>query len=361
MKSNLIIIGIFCFLIGCKDDADLAEIVVFDDTPYTLDVGHFPSPVLPSDNVLTVEKVKLGQMLFFDKKLSKDNIQSCAGCHNQTDGFSDTLQFSLGVRNLPGKRHAMAIINMAWNTNGFFWDGRAPQLRDQSLLPILDELEMDETHENVISKLSAEQVYLDQFVRAFGDNAITTERMSLAMEQFMLTVVSNQSKYDKFLNGDVELTEAEERGRQLYFGEFNPFFPEDSGADCEHCHGGLNFENDLFMNNGLDDDLSFVDMGREEVTLLASDRAKFKVPTLRNIAVTAPYMHDGRMSTLEEVVTHYNEHITYSSTLDPALLQVAEAGGLGLTDQDKQDLIAFLHTLTDETFLTNPAYADPFE
>jgi len=303
--------------------------------------------------------VQLGKMLFYDKKLSEGETQACADCHRQLDGFSDTLTFSLGVEELPGKRQAMPIFNMAWHTNQFFWDGRANLLRDQALLPIQDELEMNETLDDVIAKLSAEQTYQDQFTRAFGTAEITSEKMALAMEQFMLSIVSNDSKYDKYIAGNAQLTESEERGRALYFQEYNPFFPDDSGADCAHCHGGDNFENDLYMNNGLDTDAEFTDIGREEVTMDAADRAKFKVPTLRNIAVTPPYMHDGRFQTLEEVINHYNEGIQESSTADQTVLNTKDTG-LFLTEQDKQDLVNFLHTLTDETFLNNEEYKTPF-
>jgi len=220
-------------------------------------------------------------------------------------------------------------------------------------------LEMDETLEDVIAKLNAEQMYRDQFTRAFGTAEITSEKISLAMEQFMLSIISNDAKYDKFLAGKVQLAESEERGRALFFQEYNPFFPDDSGADCAHCHGGDNFENDLYMNNGLDSDAEFLDMGREVVTMNSADRAKFKVPTLRNIAVTPPFMHDGRFQTLEEVVNHYNEGIKESSTADQTVLNTKDTG-LFLTAQDKMDLVNFLKTLTDETFLNNEEYQSPF-
>lgn len=155
--------------------------IVKDNTPFQLDIGMFPEPDLPEDNPLTVQGVKLGRMLFHEPMLSRDNSQSCASCHNQQDGFSDTLRLSIGVRELPGKRQAMAIFNMAWHTNDFFWDGRADLLRDQALLPIEDELEMDETLENVIEKLSNTKEYRDQFARAFGSSDITAEKMALAM------------------------------------------------------------------------------------------------------------------------------------------------------------------------------------
>ena len=166
----------------------------------------------------------------------------------------------------------------------------------------------------------------------------------------MLSIISNDSKYDKSLAGSVQLTESEERGRVLFFQEYNPFFPDDSGADCAHCHGGDNFENDLYMNNGLDTDAEFLDMGRENVTMDATDRAKFKVPTLRNIAITPPYMHDGRFGTLQEVINHYSEGLQFSSTIDP-LMKKVDQGGVQLTSQEKLDLNAFLLTLTDPEFI----------
>lgn len=349
---------LFLLILSCRDEP--RQLIELDDTPYEFVYGDLPAPDLPADNLLTQQGVQLGRMLFYEKMLSLDESQACASCHNQTDGFSDTLQFSVGVEMLVGKRQAMPVINMAWHSNEFFWDGRANLLREQSLKPIQDPLEMNETLENVIEKLSDSKMYKDQFSRAFGSEEITSEKMSLALEQFMLSIVSYDSKYDKFLSGDVELTESEERGRLLFETEFNPFFPEMSGADCAHCHGGANFENDQYMNNGLDNDASFTDMGREAVTNNLADRAKFKVPSLRNVEVTQPYMHDGRFKTLEEVVEHYDLHIKQSSTLDPALIQVADNGGLNLTDQDKVDLVDFLKTLTDETFLNNPKYTDPF-
>lgn len=277
----------------------------------------------------------------------------------KADGFSDTTRFSIGVEDLPGKRQAMPIFNMAWHSNEFFWDGRAHLLRDQSLLPIQDPLEMNETLDNVVAKLSDTKTYRDQFTRAFGSDDITPEKMSLAMEQFMMSIVSYDSKYDRYLAGAVELTESEERGRILFETEYNPFFPDLSGADCVHCHGGANFENDQYMNNGLDTDANIEDMGRENATEDPADRAKFKVSSLRNIAVTPPYMHDGRFQTLEEVIDHYNEGIQESATTDPAILNTKDTG-LFLSDQDKQDLINFLKTLTDDTFLNKEEYKTPF-
>lgn len=362
MKSNQLLIGIVCLLgivlSGCNDQFDPYG-SLYDDTPYVLEYGELPPPVINADNPLTKEGVKLGRMLFYEPMLSRDGSQSCATCHMQEFAFSDTATFSIGVEGLPGKRQAMAVFNMAWNTNEFFWDGRAHLLRDQSLLPIQDPLEMNESLDNVIAKLSADIGYPEQFIKAFGDKEITAERMSLAMEQFMNSIVSTNAKYDQYLRGEVTLTESEERGRELFFMEYNPFFPDESGADCAHCHSGKNFENDLYMNNGLDVVADFEDMGREKVTGDPMDRAKFKVPTLRNIAVTPPYMHDGRFNTLEEVIEHYDNGIHPSPSLD-ITLENTRATGLMLTEQDKADLLAFLHTLTDETLLTDPRFSSPF-
>lgn len=360
----LLLLAMPMVLTVCKKDApeypdDPGEVAEYDDTPYELDYGTFTPPDF-ADNPLTVEGVELGRMLFYEKLLSQDNSISCASCHKQENGFSDPDKFSKGVGGSLGKRQAMSVFNMAWHTNEFFWDGRAHLLRDQSLKPIEDELEMKETLENVIEKLSAEKTYKDQFIRAFGDEAITSERMSLAMEQFMNSIISNQSRYDHYLAGQVTLTESEERGRVLFFAEYNPGFPDESGADCAHCHGGNNFDNNQYMNNGLDEEQDQDDIGREEVTENANDKAKFKVPSLRNIEVTAPYMHDGRFTTLEEVVNHYDHGIKISPTVDPAL-EYSASTGLMLTDQDMKDLIAFLKTLTDDAMLTNERYADPFE
>ncbi len=340
---------------SCTKDPPPSEPV---DEPYIIDKGAFPDPVIAGDNPLTREGVKLGRMLFYEKMLSATNTQSCSNCHMQQFAFNDTARFSLGVRELRGKRNAMSVFNMAWNTNAFFWDGRAHLLRHQSLKPIQDPLEMDESLTNVVAKLQASSIYPEQFRRAFGTAQIDTNLISKALEQFMNTIVSNSSRYDDYLAGTVSLTPEEERGRYLFFTEYNPGFPAASGADCQHCHGGANFENDQYMNNGIDDDATVTDIGRQTVTGNAADKARFKVPSLRNVAITAPYMHDGRFRTLEEVVDHYNL-VKTSATLD-ASFQQQLPGGLQLSATDKKALVAFLKTLTDKKLMTNPEYASPF-
>ena len=175
LKSVFIALIGLVFLISCGKDDTPQDVIVMDDTPFILEHGALPAPSLPSDNQLTIQGVKLGRMLFYEKLLSRDGSQACADCHRQQDGFSDTSRFSIGVELMPGKRQAMPVFNMAWHTNEFFWDGRAHLLRDQALKPIQDPLEMNETLPNVIAKLSNSQQYKDQFIRTFGSNEITPE------------------------------------------------------------------------------------------------------------------------------------------------------------------------------------------
>lgn len=331
------------------------------ETAYILQHDGLPKPHLPKDNPLTQSGIKLGRMLFYETELSKDNSISCASCHDQKNAFSDTNQFSIGVKGLPGKRQAMAVFNMAWNNNEFFWDGRAELLRHQSLMPIEDPLEMDETLEQVVIKLQKRSDYQWWFKKAFPDTPeINSLNISLALEQFMHSIVSNQSKYDQYLRNEVRFTASEERGRYLYFTAYNPSNPSKSGANCAMCHGGANFENDSYMNNGLDDESDIKDPGRKAVTNFSLDHGKFKVPSLRNIELTPPYMHDGRFNTLEEVIAHYNNGIKISSTTSLTLTSIQQNGGLHLSVQDQKDLVAFLKTLTDRKLLANPEYASPF-
>jgi cytochrome c peroxidase len=359
--SVFILAGLIFF--ACKKSVNnnsTSEIARYDPTPYILDYGTtLSAPIIAVDNPLTKAKVLLGRMLFYDKNLSGDGTLACAGCHKQENAFSDINTFSVGIQGIQGSRQAMAIVNMAWNTNQFFWDGRSNLLRDQSIKPIQDPLEMHETLPNVIEKLDAQVLYKIQFAKAFGSNEITSEKISLALEAFLNTLVSGYSKYDQYLAGTASLSASELRGKNLFFQEYNPGFPNLSGADCAHCHSGSNFENDQYMNNGLDEESLINDNGRMNVTMNMSDKGKFKVPTLRNVEVTFPYMHDGRFTTLEEVVNHYDHDIRTSNSLDQALL-ATQSTGLMLTAQDKIDLVNFLKTLTDQSFLKNPAFANPF-
>ncbi|MFN7562660.1 MAG: MbnP family protein [Prosthecobacter sp.] len=307
---------------------------------------RFPQVKLPPMNEAGIE---LGRRLFHDTRLSINGTQSCASCHDQKLAFADARRFSLGAEKQVGKRNAMPLFNLAWGSS-FFWDGRATTLREQVLMPIQDHAEMNETLPSVIAKLQNEG---EAFQKAFGTPEITADRLAAALEQFLLTLVSQDSKYDRAARKVAELNESEKRGLQLFVTEFDPKRGL-RGADCFHCHGGTLFVSSQFANNGLD--LAAHDIGRMAVTKNAADRGKFKVPSLRNIALTAPYMHDGRFSTLEEVVEHYSSGVKRSDTLDPNLAKHPEAG-IQLTATEKADLVAFLKALTDETFTQTTATA----
>ena len=309
---------------------------------------RFPQVKLPPDNPLTREGVALGRRLFHDTRLSINHTQSCASCHDQTRAFADARRFSLGAEGQTGSRNAMPLFNLAWG-QAFFWDGRAPTLRQQVLMPIQDHQEMNETLDNVVKKLRKDEESVQAFAKAFGSPEITPERIALALEQFLLTLISQESRFDQAARKVAELTESEKRGLQLFVTEFDPKRGL-RGADCFHCHGGTLFVSQPFANNGLE--LAAEDVGLMKVTQNEADRGKFKVPSLRNIALTAPYMHDGRFGTLEEVVEHYSGGVRRSATLDPNLAKHPEAG-IQLTAEEKADLVAFMKSLTDESFVQN--------
>jgi cytochrome c peroxidase len=320
-------------------------------TPYRLEISErLPKASLPEDNPLTVQGVELGRRLFHDPRLSINNSQSCASCHQQPAAFSDPRRVSLGAEGQPGRRQSMPLQNLAW-AKEFFWDGRVKTLREQALLPIEDPTEMNEKLDRVIAKLEADAEYPALFAAAFGkaagDSAINAARIGLAIEQFLLTLVSQDSRYDRAARKIETLTEQEKLGLQLFITEHDPRLGL-RGADCFHCHGGNLFTNHQFANNGLAPRDG--EAGRMEATKLQIDRDLFKAPSLRNVAVTAPYMHDGRFRTLEEVIDHYDHGIHRSPTLDPNIAKHPPEG-LGLTAEEKAALVAFLKTLTDDAFL----------
>jgi cytochrome c peroxidase len=240
----------------------------------------------------------------------------------------------------------MPLFNLAWHKE-LFWDGRVTGLRHQALVPIQDAHEMAETLDGAVAKLTEVPEYAALFRKAFGDDAITAERIGLALEQFLLTLISQDSKFDRAARGELELTKEEREGLRLFITEHDPARGL-RGADCFHCHGGNLFTSGAFANNGLDS--QFADAGRFAVTGNEADRGKFRVPSLRNVAASAPYMHDGRFDTLEQVVEHYNSGIQPSANLDPNLAKHPKLG-LSLTDAEKKALVAFLRTLTDDGFL----------
>lgn len=318
-------------------------------TPYQLAISErLPTFELPADNPLTHEGVALGEALFFNKQLSGNNTQSCADCHQPDVAFVDKGRaLSIGSRQLEGKRNSMPLFNLGWHER-FFWDGRASTLRQQVLIPIEDPLEMDQDLPSLLTELSADAGTVELFEAAFGTAEINESRLAKALEQYLLTLIAQDSKFDRAARGDMKLTAQEQQGLRLFVTEYDP---EKGlyGADCFHCHGGNLFTNRRFTNNGLPP-LNSDFEGLYAVTGKEVDRGKFKTPSLRNVAVTAPYMHDGRFATLEEVVDHYSSGVDRSKNLDPNLAK-HPVTGIQLSEDNKAALVAFLRTLTDIKYL----------
>lgn len=345
----------------CEDcvENDLIE-ATYDPEAYEFDIPNWmPTPSIPADNPMTVEGIALGRMLFYDPILSSDSTMSCFSCHLQEHSFTDALATSQGVLGMNGKRSSMALVNLVFNGKGFFWDGRAESLEEQALFPIEDHLELNETWTNVEEKLQRHDEYPVLFRKAFGidrKSEITKDLVVKAIAQFERTMISADSRYDQvvWLNNGW-FTDAEERGRQLFF------FEESQSLDhpgCSHCHFDPLFTDNNYKNNGLDDVGSledFPDLGLGGVNNNLYDNGKFRVPGLRNIALTAPYMHDGRFQSLEDVLEHY------SSGGHGVENEDVNIRPFPLNDQQKADLIAFLNTLTDTTFINNQAFSNPFK
>ncbi len=306
-------------------------------TPLELELPEYlPVMFMPADNPLTVEGVALGRRLFFDPILSVDSTVSCASCHDPASSFSDPKTFSEGVAGRT-TRNTMPLINLGW-MRALFWDGRARSLEEQALQPVEDETEMGETWENVVRKLQRHPQFPVLFADAFETEIISVELVVKAIAQYERTLISSGSKYDRFLAGDAELTDQEALGFELFFSE---------RADCFHCHGNNLLTDNRFHNNGLDEFPG--DVGRAGATGRSFDAGKFKTPTLRNIAFTAPYMHDGRFQTLHEVVDFYDSGTKLSETVDPLIAK--RSRNLELTDEEKRALIAFLETFSDPGFI----------
>jgi cytochrome c peroxidase len=297
---------------------------------------YFPSPVYESaDNPLTAEKVGLGRFLFYDPILSKDNSISCASCHSPYNAFAHTdHDLSHGINDSIGTRNAPALFNLAWQ-NSFMWDGAIHNLDMQALAPISHSKEMAESIENVIAKLNTSRLFRTAFYTAWQDSVATGEHVLKSLAQFQLSLISADAKYDKVQSGKEEFSHQEESGLEVF------------NQHCNSCHQAPLFSTYEFANNGLPVDSTLNDFGRYGITQNPQDSLKFKIPSLRNLSYTYPYMHDGRFNTLHEVVSHYNTLIG-SETNDEHLNEP-----LNLTSKNKADLVAFLLTLNDETFVFN--------
>ena len=304
---------------------------------------HFPDYKYNFDNnSLSPQKIALGRALFYDPILSKDNTISCASCHSPFNAFAHTdHDLSHGINDQIGTRNAPALFNLAWH-NSFMWDGAINHLDMQPLAPITHDKEMGETIKNVLGKLRKNTIYPNLFSNAFGDTAITTETMLKALSQFQLTLISSNSKYDKIKNGLDEFTDQEKKGYQLFL------------KNCNSCHTEPLFSNYNFANNGLPIDTSLNDYGRWGITKLSKDSLLFKIPSLRNLSYTPPYMHDGRFKTLNQVVTHYMKGIENTRTLSKEL-----KFKVSLTSDERADIISFLLTLNDKDFVFNKNHQFP--
>ena len=313
--------------------------IYFSTTPFLIETPYgFPDMKIPSDNPMTVEGIALGEKLFNDPILSADKTQACINCHQQNFSFSDPNQFSTGIDNIQGNRNASALINLGWNTS-FNWDGSSLTLEEQAFEPVTNSIEMHNTWMNVELELNSHSNYPFLFKQAFNINYIDSIHIVKAIAQFERTLISTNSKLDRYLKNEEQLTISELNGYAIFNTE---------KGDCFHCHSTNMFMDNLFHNNGLDNE-PFTDLGRAKVTSNASDNGKFKTPTLRNVEMTAPYMHDGRFATLEEVVEHYDSGGKYSTTVDPLMKKLGV--GLQLSNQEKKDLVAYLKTLTDNEFI----------
>jgi len=314
MKKAFVILTLVIGIVSCKDIVNEIPDAPFGTTAYSFTNYNdtiLPPLRIPSDNKLTNEGVQLGRMLFYDPILSADSTQSCGSCHNQADAFTDNgLALSEGIKGAKGKRNSMPIFNLMWHLDGFFWDNRSDILRHQALEPIQDPLEMDETIGNVLAKLSESTMYQDAFKKAFNTEEIDEEQVGKALEQFMLSIVSGNSKFDRVQLGLESFTDQEMVGQIIFNAE------------------AIRLEDEINPN----------------------------------VDKTGPYMHDGRFTTLEEVVDFYLGDVTANSPID--LADAPNMHGLKdsvyLSDEHKAALVSFLKTLTDDTYLTNEEYSNPF-
>lgn len=327
-------------------------------TPYKFpNPKFFPKMPVAADNLVTVEGATLGRYLFYDPILSADSTMSCASCHKQEFAFSDSPNsLSKGRNGTLMKRNTMALFNLAWYP-AYFWDGRASSIEEQVFHPVREYNEMNLDWKVAAKRLERSKFYKEQFKIAFGSSKIDSVKVSKAIAQFMRTLISYQSKYDQVIEGTVYFTKEEFEGFNLA--------NDQTKGDCIHCHitdGDALGTTLVFSNNGLDAITNpnvFKDIGRGAVTGKTTDNGKFIVPSLRNLAFTAPYMHDGRFKTLEEVINFYSEGVKPSANID-SKMEYAHQGGVKLTKEEKHNLIAFLLTLSDSSFINSPEFKNPF-
>lgn len=348
------------------ENALLLPATSFNYATPVLPIAFSTPPILaqdnmPATNVTTNAGARLGRVLFYDKRLSTNQTVSCSSCHQRENGFSDPRKLSVGFNGGLTGRNSMGLSNARWyQRRHFFWDERANTLEDQVLQPIQNATEMGMTLDSLTNRLAAEPFYTNLFTHTFGTPAVTSDRISRALAQFVRSIISTKSKYDTGVsNSFSNFTAQENLGRQIFLGQVG-------NATCAACHGTDNFvPGPAINNNGLE--FPFVDLGVGGINGNPADNGKFKSPSLRNIELTAPYMHDGRFATLEEVVEFYNSGVVDNPNLSPPLRVPTPPGQppgpplrLNLTPQQKAALVAFLKALTDPSIATDEKFSDPF-
>lgn len=343
MKLNniyivVVLLGVSTWM-GCKPDPSFnVQAVQEENISFSVPEG-WPQPAYNfENNTLTNAGFYLGRKLFYDPRLSRDNSTSCGSCHQAFAAFAHSEHdLSHGVDGLVGNRNSPPIFNMNWHTS-YFWDGGVNHLESQPIAPIENPVEMDETLPNIIAKISKDEKYRQMFKDAWGDETINSQRIFKSIAQFMGVMVSANAKYDQYTRGNAMLTQQEQDGLTVF------------NNNCASCHKAPLFTDFSYRNNGLKPS-TINDSGRAHITREPQDMYKFKVPSLRNLKYTGPYMHDGSIKTLEQVLDHYATGIHQSATLDAQL-----QNGIQLTTQQRSDLLAFLNTLNDESFIKDKRF-----
>jgi len=376
MERKRWLFGVFgiviILLLSCSKQNEVK--VQYNATPYTIVIPrHFPQQLnIPADNPMTVEGIALGRYLFYDGRMSgrsdPDSMMSCSTCHLQEHSFECGLDHPkfmgghpFGVTGIPTPHYMLPMINLVWTHSGYFWNGFVNQDNPQQDTRLLEDIvrmaivvphEMYSDTNRVKLLIGQTKGYHELFKKAFGSDVVTEKNIARAIAQFVRTLISSNSKFDRFLLGEVQLSPIELNGYVLFMTE--------QGADCFHCHGGEGnplFTTNLFYNNGKDS--VFTDLrDHSYVTGNSGDIGAYKAPTLRNLVFTAPYMHDGRFQTIDQVIDFYSEGLVWSPYISPLMHHIS-TGGIKLTPMEKAGLKAFLLTLTDSSFVMNPAYGKP--
>jgi len=375
MKRHLILVLVVAFsACGHEEDhsTDLTGIP-YNPTNWSVELPeNWPQLVIPEDNPMTEQGIDLGRHLFYDNILSADNTQSCASCHEPAGAFTDNKAVSVGIDGIAGMRSSMSLVNIGLvqpvqsSQEGFlFWDGRAKSLEEQALVPVEDPIELHNEWTTVIKELKESPLYQEKFRKAFGissTNQITKELAAKAIAQFERSLLSFNSKYDKVQRDELTYSEDELDGFLRYIDDND--IPLKHQFECSHCHTLPLTTSDQFANNAMQPAETledFEDKGRGAITGNVAQNGMFRIPTLRNVLHSAPYMHDGSLATIDDVIEHYFTGGHYSPNADPTMRDASVPGRKEFDDEDRRLLKAFLGTFTDTTFLNNPAIRSPFE